>query len=79
VLDRARGKIEIGYDADLAIVDSNDRYTLTKEMLLDRHKLSPYVGREFRGRITRTILRGQTIFRDGNITSAPNGQLVRPS
>jgi allantoinase len=74
-----KGKIEIGYDADFAIVDSNDRYTLTREMLLDRHKLSPYVGREFRGRITQTLLRGQTIFRDGKIVSAPIGRFVKPS
>lgn len=75
----AKGKLEIGYDADLAIVDANDRYTLTEEMLLDRHKLSPYVGREFTGRIKRTILRGRTIFRDGKIVSAPIGRFVRPS
>jgi allantoinase len=75
----AKGKIEAGYDADLAMVDVNDRYTLTQEMLLDRHKLSPYVGREFYGRIRRTILRGQTIFRDGRIASEPIGRLVTPS
>ncbi len=75
----AKGKIEIGYDADLAIVDANDRYTLTEGMLLDRHKLSPYVGREFTGRIRRTILRGRTIFRDGRIVSVPIGRLLKPS
>ena len=34
-------------------------------MLLDRHKLSPYVGRTFRGVVKRTIVRGHTVFHDG--------------
>jgi allantoinase len=75
----AKGRIEPGFDADFAIVDVNDRYMLTQQMLLDRHKLSPYVGRTFYGRIRRTILRGKTIFRDGTIASEPVGRLVKPS
>ncbi len=73
-----KGQIAAGFDADLALVDVNDRYTLTREMLLDRHKLSPYVGRTFRGLVKRTIVRGQTVFVDGRIVSEPIGQLVKP-
>jgi allantoinase len=74
-----KGRIKAGYDADLAIVDAGDHYTLSNDMLLDRYKLSPYVGRAFRGRIRRTVLRGRTIFKDGVIASAPSGRLIKPS
>jgi allantoinase len=74
-----KGRIEPGYDADLTLVDANAKYTLTRDMLLDRHKLSPYVGREFRGLVRRTIVRGQTVFEDGKIVSKPIGRLVRPT
>jgi allantoinase len=73
-----KGRITAGFDADLALVDLSDRYTLTKEMLLDRHKLSPYVGREFRGGVRRTIVRGHTVFLDGQLVGEFRGRLITP-
>jgi allantoinase len=52
---------------------------LKRENLLDRHKLSPYVGRSFHGLIKQTILRGTTIFADGKIIAPPAGRLVKPT
>jgi allantoinase len=74
-----RGRVECGYEADLTLVDPDTTYRLTREMLLDRHKLSPYVGRGFRGVVHRTIVRGTTVFLDGKIVSKPLGKLVKPS
>ncbi len=76
---RGKGSIAIGNDADLALVDVAATYELTRDMLLDRHKLSPYVGRTFRGRIVRTLVRGTTVFRDGRMVSKPLGRLVKPA
>ena len=73
-----KGRVEPTYDADLSLIDLSARYELTAAMLLDRHKLSPYVGRTFRGRTVRTILRGQTVFLDGKIVGPPTGRLVKP-
>jgi allantoinase len=73
-----KGMIAVGFNADLALVDLSDRYKLTQEMLLDRHKLSPYVGRTFRGRIKRTIVRGNTVFLDGKAVGNFRGRLIRP-
>lgn len=75
----AKGRIAPGYDADLALVDLDAGYTLTKDDLLDRHRQSPYIGRTFRGRVARTLLRGVTTVRDGKIAAAPAGRLVRPA
>lgn len=75
-----KGKIAVGYDADLTLVDLAANYTLTRDMLLDRHKLSPYVGRTFRGLVRRTIVRGHTVFQDGRITAGSfRGRLIKPS
>jgi allantoinase len=73
-----KGRITVGADADLALVDLNARFTVRAEDLLYRHRQSPYVGRALTGRVVRTILRGQTIFRDGKIVSPPMGQFVKP-
>jgi allantoinase len=83
VADRFRipqkGRIAVGYDADLALVDTDAAYTLTRDMLLDRHKLSPYVGRTFRGLVRRTIVRGHTVFHDGKIVGNFRGRLITPN
>ena len=73
-----KGRIAPGVDADLAFVDLADSYELTRDMLLDRHKLSPFVGVKFRGRVRRTMVRGTTVFEDGKIVAKPAGRLVRP-
>ena len=73
-----KGRVEPTYDADVSLVDLSARYELTADMLLDRHKLSPYVGRTFRGRVVRTILRGRTTFLNGRVVGEPTGRLVKP-
>jgi allantoinase len=47
-------------------------------MLLDRHKLSPYVGQTFRGLVKRTIVRGHTVFQDGKMVGDFRGRLITP-
>jgi allantoinase len=74
-----KGVIAVGNDADLALVNVPACYELTREQLLDRHKLSPYVGRTFRGVVRRTVVRGRTVFLDGKVVAKPAGQLVRPA
>lgn len=74
----AKGTLEMGADADLALVDLYSSFTLQSEDLFYRHRLSPYVGRAFRGSVVRTIVRGTTVFRDGRIVSEPIGRFVKP-
>ncbi len=73
-----KGAIVDGNDADLVLLDLHAPFVLDGRDLHQRHKASPYVGRSFRGTIRRTVRRGQTIFRDGQITASTRGTLVRP-
>jgi allantoinase len=75
----AKGAIAIGMDADLALVDLSQSAQLRPEHLKQRHALSPYLGRTFRGCVVRTIRRGETIFASGEITARSPGRFVRPS
>jgi allantoinase len=74
---RKRG-IEVGGDADLVLVESPVDTTITSEELFYRHKHSPYVGRTTRSRVKQTFLRGQTIWKNGEIVGSPRGQFLRP-
>jgi allantoinase len=73
-----KGRLAVGCDADLTLVELGPQFTLQRKDLLDRHKLSPYVGRTFTGVVRRTLLRGKTIFADGKLSGPPHGRLIKP-
>jgi allantoinase len=72
-----KGRIEPGFDADLALVDLRDESTLAADDLLYRHRHSAFVGAPLRGRVVQTLLRGQVVMRDGAVGPGPRrGRLV---
>jgi allantoinase len=73
-----KGMLASGYDADLVLIDPSQTFTLQRDDLQQRHKISPYAGQTFRGAIRRTLRRGETIFADGHITAREGGRFVRP-
>jgi allantoinase len=74
----SKGTLVPGNDADLMLLDPARSYTLAPENLLQRHKMSPYLGFEFTGVVVRTIRRGETIFLDGKVAAETRGKFVRP-
>lgn len=69
-----KGSLAPGCDADVAVFDPNAAWTVTPSDLHFRHKLSPYLGAELRGRAVETWLRGVPIFRAGEFLGAPRGR-----
>jgi allantoinase len=66
-----KGAIRVGADADFAIADLDARWTISPEALLYKCPWSPHEGTEVTGRIVRTIVRGTTVFCDGEIVGTP--------
>jgi allantoinase len=76
---RRKGSIRVGGDADVIFVDPDRRWTLAQRQVQARSAISPYVGRRFVGAVLRTVVRGRTVQKDGEIVSGPGwGQLVLP-
>ena len=73
-----KGRIAPGFDADLALVDPAAARPLARGDLLDRHKLSPFVGLPVGGIVRRTLVRGRTVFEGGRVVGGPAGRLVTP-
>ncbi len=65
----SKGTIAEGYDADLAIVNLEESFELEKEDLFYRHQHSPYVGMTFKGKVKSTIVNGEVVFENGEITA----------
>ena len=80
-LQPEKGEVAMGADADFAIVNLDAADEIKQESLLYQHPgHSPYIGRTTHGRIVRTILRGETIYRDGKVIGKPGGgRLLRPA
>jgi allantoinase len=73
-----KGVLQVGYDADIALVDLGAESSLRAEELLQRHPLSPYVGETFRGAVRRTLRGGATIVENGRVVAESRGTFVRP-
>jgi len=68
-----KGSITVGKDADLVVFDPDYLFTVTEEMILHKHKMSPYIGTTLRGRIIATFLRGRIVYEAGQPLKSPMG------
>jgi allantoinase len=73
-----KGRLEVGFDADLVLVDLHETFTLERSDLLYRHRQSPYIGHTFKGAVKQTFLRGQPIWSEGKVARAQDVRLVKP-
>jgi len=72
-----KGTLAPGADADLVLFDPAAAWTIAREDLLDRHRLSPFAGRTLQGRVVRTLLRGRTVYAGGAVAGPPAGRVLR--
>lgn len=63
-----RGFVKEGYFADLAIVDLNDAWEVTKENIIYKCGWSPFESKTFSSKIKSTILNGNFAMKDGVIS-----------
>jgi len=75
-----KGTLCPGADADVAIVDPNREWTLSADRLLYRHPQTPYLGWRITGWVERVLVRGRTVYREGEILTRPgHGEFLRGS
>jgi allantoinase len=73
---REKGRIAPGYDADLVWYEPDRAITVDGSLLAHRNKLSAYTGRVLAGSVSRTLVRGRTVF-DGREVEAGLGLRLR--
>lgn len=78
-LEHQKGELGVGFDADIAVFDDEATFVVQPNTMLFRNKCSPYQGKELRGVVHETYLRGVKIHsRDHGFTekSGPTGKLL---
>ncbi|KAJ7703170.1 allantoinase [Mycena rosella] len=76
-LGEVKGQLKVGFDGDFVIWDPSAEFTVTKDLLQFKNKLSPYEGLILRGRVEQTFVRGSLVYdhRTG-FERAPSGRLL---
>jgi dihydroorotase len=74
---RGKGRLAVGYDADLTIVDLKRRETITNGWIQSRCGWTPYDGVSVQGWPAGTFVRGRRAMWDGEIAGPALGESVR--
>jgi dihydroorotase len=73
----AKGRIAVGYDADLTIVDLKREETITNKWITSRAGWTPYDGMKVKGWPVGTFVRGRRVMWQGELLTPSTGEPVR--
>jgi dihydroorotase len=71
-----KGRIAVGYDADLTVVDLKRQTTITNAWIASRAGWTPYDGMSVTGWPVGTIVRGSRVMWEGELTTPGHGEPV---
>ncbi len=72
-----KGRLAVGYDADLTVVDLKRKETITKDWIASRAGWSPFEGKTVTGWPVGTIIRGQTVMWENELVTPSQGEPMR--
>jgi dihydroorotase len=72
-----KGRLAVGYDADLTLVDLGARRTITHAAMASRVGWTPFDGMLAKGWPMATIIRGRVVMRDDEVVAPSLGEPVR--
>jgi len=72
-----KGRIAVGYDADLTVVDMKRRETITDRWIASRAGWTPYDGMTVTGWPVGTFVRGRRVMWLGELVTPSQGEAVR--
>ena len=73
----AKGRIAVGYDADLTVIDLKRRETITDRWVASRAGWTPYNGVTVTGWPVGTLIRGHKVMWEGSLLAPAQGERVR--
>jgi len=71
-----KGKIAVGYDADLVVWQPEESFTVKTKDIFHRHKTTPYLDQQLFGKVVQTYVNGVAVYEDGKMTGLDMGKVV---
>lgn len=71
-----KGKIRVGFDADLVIFNDQAEYEIRHDMIKHSHQFTPYAGMKVFGEVEKTFVRGHLVYDHGDFVHGPVGQPI---
>ncbi|MBV9242551.1 MAG: allantoinase AllB [Acidobacteria bacterium] len=75
-LNATKGDLREGFDADIVVWDPDAQFTVSRDIIQHRHKLTPYDGMRLFGQVAITYSRGRRVFEKGSLTDMRRGKLI---
>jgi dihydroorotase len=72
-----KGRMAVGYDADLTVVDLKRRETITRQWIASKAGWSPFEGMAVTGWPVGTVIRGRRVMWEGDLVAPATGEPVR--
>ena len=72
-----KGRIDIGYDADLTIIDMNKKFRITNNWIQSKSKWTPYHNVVVKGMPIFTIVNGKVAMSENEVIPVPQGKKLK--
>jgi len=74
-----KGELMPGSDGDVVIVDPAAETVISRESLITKSPLTPFIGMKMKGKVEAVVLRGEIIARSGEVEKKGSGVWLRRS
>ena len=75
-LDKRKGRLEIGYDADIVIWHPEKEFKVVPEIIHFKNKITPYSGMNLHGVVEATFVRGAKVYDKGRFVEKASGTFL---
>ncbi len=75
-LEKRKGKLKKGFDADITVWNENEEFVVTDNMIAHKHKATPYIGHKLMGKIIHTFVNGVCVVENKKLINLNAGELL---
>jgi len=71
-----KGKLQLGFDADITVWDDNKEFQITEGSIQHKHKATPYLNETVYGKVIHTFVNGVQVVENSKLKTLQQGKLL---
>ena len=75
-IDHKKGILKTGYDADITVWDDKKQFVVKEDMIMHKHKATPYMNHKLKGKIIHTFVNGIEVVENSQLKVLNAGKLL---